>query len=165
MINVSGFGSRVTIVALSSFPVGFTLSEFSDDADPLVFEETEPTSFEMLYDGSLFAFDKAAPVICKVSVIPGSNDDINLKILLQARKGAIQLVPIPDVTSMVITYPDDGRVMLTAGTILSGPMADSIVQQGRKKANTYTFAFGAFAGMQNGKQLAAEVVRNVLGLL
>lgn len=165
MINVGGFGSNLTIIALSSFPVGFSVSEFADDVDPVIFEDVETTGIEMLYDGSLFAFDKASPIVCRIAVVPGGDDDANLKILLQARKASISFLPLPDVTSMIITYGGGGRVMLTNGSIIAGPVADSIVQQGRKKGNVYTFAFGAYAGFQSGRQIAAEAVRNILGLL
>lgn len=165
MIDVSGFGTGITVVAIQSFPAGFNLSQFADDADPLQVEAVEPVGYEMLYDGSLFAFDKAAAIKLSVSVIPGSDDDINLKILLQARKGAVKLVPLPDVTTMAISYPDGGRVMLTNGTIISGPLADSIQTTGRKKGNQYTFAFGSFAGAQSAKQLVSSIAQNLLSLL
>lgn len=164
MIDVSGFGTGITIVALQSFPMGFSLSQFADDQDPLVVEEIEPTGFEMLYDGSLFAFDKAAPIKITVALIPGSADDINCKILLQARKGSASLIPLPDTTVMAITYPDGGRVIMSNGTIYKGPMADSITVGSRKKGNMYSFVFGSFAGAQNAKQFIATAAQNVLSL-
>lgn len=165
MLNISGFGTKATILALQTFPMGFTVDEFADDVDPISIEETQPSDFEMLYDGSLYAFEKAAAVMVNMSVIPGSDDDLNLRMLLQAKKGSPSLFPIEDVTSMIITYPNNGRVMLTGGTILKGPLADSILQTGRKKGNTYTFAFGSFAGMQSGLQTALTVGQNLLSLL
>jgi hypothetical protein len=165
MLNISGFGLKVTVLAIQTFPMGFTLSEFADDVDPIAIEETQPSDFEMLYDGSLFAFEKAAPILASVSVIPGSDDDMNLRMLLQAKKGARSLFPVEDITSMVISYPGGGRVTLTEGTILKGPLADSVIQSGRKKGNTYSFAFGSFAGMQSGLQTALTIGQNVLGLL
>ncbi len=165
MIDVSGFGTGITIVALQSFPMGFSLSQFADDTDPIVFEEVETSDIELLYDGSLFAYDVASAVRMSVSVIPGSNDDINLKILLSARKGSSSIIPLPDTTTAVISYPDGGRVILSNGTITKGPLADSITQQGRRKANTYSFAFGSFGGFQSAKQVVATVASTVLSLL
>ena len=117
----------------------------------------------MLYDGSLFAFDKAAPVELSVSVIPGSDDDSNLKILLSSKKGAKKLITLPDVTSMVVTYPDGGRVILSNGTILRGPLVDSIETSGRKKGNTFTFVFGSITGAQSATQLVADIAQSILG--
>jgi hypothetical protein len=165
MIDVSGFGTSVVIVALSSFPTGFPLSQFADDIDPVVVDPIETTGFEMLYDGSIFTFDKAAPIKVAVSVVAGTSDDINLKILLQARKGGFQLINIPDITSMVIAYPDGGHTMFSNGSIISGPLADSVQSTGRKKGNTYNFVFGSFAGAQSPLELGTTVVRAGLSAL
>lgn len=163
MIDVSGFGTGIVIVALQSFPMGFSLSKFADDADPISAKDIEAVGYEMLYDGSLFAFDKAAPVELSVSVIPGSDDDSNLKILLSSRKGAKKLISTSDVTSMVVTYPDGGRVILSNGTILRGPLVDSIETSGRKKGNTFTFVFGSITGAQSATQLVADIAQSILG--
>jgi hypothetical protein len=159
MIDISGFGSSVIVVALSSFPMGFSITEFADDIDPFVVEPIEPTGFEMLYDGSLFAYDKAAPIKVNLSVVAGTSDDINLKILLQARKGSAQILNIPDITSMVVSYPDGGRVMFSNGTIIGGPLADTLQTIGRKKGNTYNFVFGSFAGAQSPLELGSTLFR------
>src|SRR5579872_4775068 len=155
MINISGSGTSVTILALQSFPMGFAVTQFADDIDPLVADDVETTGTELLYDGSLFAFDKAAAIKLVVGVIAGSDDDINLKIMLQARKANTSILPFPDVTSVVITYPDGGRVILSNGNITSGPLVDSIQSAGRKKGNAFTFMFGSFAGAQSATELVA----------
>lgn len=165
MINISGTGTSVIIVALQSFPVGFNLTHFADDIDPIAAEETETTGIEMLYDGSLFAFDKASPIMVTFGVIAGSSDDINMKILLASRKSNVSILPFPDITSAVITYPDGGRVVLSNGTILKGPLVDTIQSPGRKKGNAYTFAFNSFAGAQSAKQLVSSIAQAVIGIL
>jgi hypothetical protein len=165
MIDVSGFGTGIVVLALQSFPFGFSLKQFADDVDPIMAKEVDAVGFEMLYDGDLFSFDKAAPIEVAVSVIPGSDDDMNLKILLQSKKGSSAILPLPDITSMVITYPDGGRVILSKGTILRGPLVDSILTNGRKKGNTYTFVFGAFQGAQSAKQLVAGIAQGAMDLL
>ena len=153
MIDIGAYGTSIIIAALKSFPIGFSLSQFADDQDPIQFEETETTGYEFLYDGEPFFFDKASVIKCTVSVIPGSQDDINMKILLQARKSSLSILPLPDTTTMTITYPDGRRVILASGSILKGPFADSVTTQGRKKGNQYSFAFGTYAGAQSPKQL------------
>lgn len=165
MIDVSAFGTGITIVSTASFPVGFRLTSFSDDEDPLTVEQVEVSGFEKLYDGSIFIFDKTSPVLLSVGVNANTDDDINLKILLQARKSSPQLLPLPDTTTMVITYPDGGRVILSNGQLISGPIADSITSAGRKKGNVYHFVFGTFSGAQSFKELAASVVRGALSFL
>lgn len=165
MIDISGSGTKITIVALSSFPMGFTLSQFADDIDPIVAKEIETTGTELLYDGSLFIFDKAAAIELTVGVIAGGSDDINLKILLQARKSNVSILPFVDMTSAIVTYPDGGRAMVSSGSIISGPLIDGVQSSGRKKGNSYTFLFGSFAGAQSAKELVATISQAAIGLL
>ena len=165
MINISGTGTSVVLVALQSFPMGFNLTQFADDIDPIAAEETEATGIEMLYDGSLFSFDKAAPIMVTFGVIAGSDDDINLKIMLASRKSNVSILPFPDVTSAVITYPDGGRIVLSNGSIIKGSLVDTIQNTGRKKGNAYTFAFNTYAGAQSAKQLVATIAQAVIGAL
>ena len=161
MQNISGFGAKVTVVATVSFPVGFDITQFADDKDPLKIEEVELTGFELLIDGSLFTFNKGAAIKVEISVIPGSDDDINLKILLQAKKGSV--IPLPDVTSIAITYGNGGIVGFSAGAIVSGPLADSISSDARLVGNRYTFVFGEFSGAQSVKEIATDVGRALIG--
>lgn len=165
MFNISGFGTSVTVVALQTFPMGFNITEFADDQDPIDIPPIEPVGYQPLYDGSIVTFTKAAPIELTLSVIPGSEDDINLKILLQSRGVGPSILPFQDITTMVISYPDGGRVILTQGSILSGPVADSIIETARKKSNQYKFVFASVASMQSGRQTAATIAQNILGLL
>jgi len=165
MIDVSGFGTGIVVLSLQSFPFGFQLKQFADDVDPISAKEVDAIGFEMLYDGDLFAFDKAAPIEVSVGVIAGSEDDINLKILLQSKKGSASILPLPDITSMVITYPDGGRVILSKGTILRGPLVDTVLATGRKKGNTYTFVFAAFTGAQSAKQFVGGLFQSAAELI
>lgn len=163
MENISGHGTSITIIAVNSFPVGFSLTKLADDVDPISHKEVVTNGYKKLIDGSLFFYSQTAPIEVEVSVVPGSEDDINCKILLQAQKGGLQIIPLPDITTMIINYPN-GRVMLTNGSIVSGPLLDSISDTARKKSNTYTFVFANFAGMQSGKELAITGLREVLSL-
>lgn len=164
MQDLSGFGLGITILALQSFPMGYSLSQFADDINPLEIEEIEPVGFDMLYDGSLFAFDKAAPVKLTIGLIAGTADDINCKVLLQARKASSGIVPLPDITSAVITYGNGGRLLLSNGTILKGPLGDTIEASGRTKGNQYTFVFGSFNGAQSAIEVVSSIAQTAIGL-
>lgn len=165
MIDVSAFGASINIVATSSFPVGFDITQFADDEDPITFKDVESSGYQPLYDGSIFTFDKTAPILVSISTIPNSDDDINLKILLQMRKSTPHILPVSDVTTMVVTYGDGGRIVLSNGSILSGAIADSITSSGRKKGNNYHFAFGTFAGFQSATETVATLAQNVFSVL
>jgi hypothetical protein len=164
MIDVSVAGTSITIIALQTFPIGFSVDELADDTDPLVAEEVETTGYEMLYGGSLFAFDKATGIKVSISVVPGGDDDINMKILLGSRRSSAKILPMDDVTSMIISYPD-GLIALSNGTIVSGQLVDSIQNTGRKKGNTYTFVFGTYAGVQSVTQVLSQVASAATSLL
>ena len=161
MIDISGFGTGVTIIALQSFPMGFTVSEFADDKDAIVCEPMEAAAWDMLYDGTLFAYNKASPVQISLSLIPGSDDDINMKILLQGNVSSSGILPLPNTTSMVINYPS-GLVMLGNGVLYRGPLTDSVQATGRKSGNTYDFAFGSFMGAQSPMEAVAGLISSFL---
>lgn len=165
MHNIGGFGTQATIIALSTFPMGFRVSQFADDEDAIKAKEIEPFGYEMLYDGSIFPYSKNAPVEVSVSVIAGSEDDTNLKILLNSKTSRISLLPFDDVTSMIITYPNAGRVILSNGTIIRGPALDTVQAVGRRSSNTYTFVFGSNQGFQSTKQGLVGVAQGFLGAL
>jgi hypothetical protein len=164
MQDVSAFGTTITILATQSFPIGFTVDNFSDDKDPLKIENIEATGYTFLIDGSLFIFDKAALIKVEVSVIAASDDDINFKTMLQARKGSSSIISLPDVTTMTIAYGNGGVVMFTAGSIVSGPLGDSIEQSGRHPSNTYTFVFSDFAGAQSVAEVVNTAIQAITGL-
>lgn len=165
MENISGFGTGIMILALKSFPFGFSLSKFADDVDPIAAKDISPFAYELLYDGSIVTYSQTSPVEVDISVIPNSEDDINLKILLNNKPGALSILPFEDFTSMVVTYPDGGRVILSNGSILSGPPLDSISTEGRRKGNTYRFVFGTLIGAQNAKQFVTGAIQGVLGVI
>jgi hypothetical protein len=164
MENVSAFGTSINILATRSFPIGFQVKKLADDKDPLVIEEIEPTGHEFLVDGSLFIFDKATAIKVKISVVAGSDDDLNLKVMLQARKGTPSILNLPDITTMTILYGNNGSVMFTSGSIVSGPLGDSINQSGRYPSNTYTFVFSDFAGAQSVSEVINTAIQAITGL-
>jgi len=165
MIDISSAGSGITIFTLSSFPMGFRLTSFADDTDSLNVEATEVSGFEKLYDGNIFTFDKTSPIMLSVGIIPNTEDDINLKILLQKRKSNTSNISLADAVTMVIGYSDGGRNVLSKGAILGGAIADSLSPTGRKKTNEYHFVFGSFDGFQSMKQGISTVVRAGLSVL
>ncbi len=162
MIDISTVGSGVTIFSLTSFPMGFRVGSFADDGDSLVVEPTEVSGFEKLYDGRIFGFDKTSPVLLSLNVIPNTEEDINLKILLQKRKSNPTFLALPDDITMVISYADGGRNVLSEGVMVGGSIADSMLSAGRKKSNTYSFAFGSFDGFQSYRQFIGNVIQNVV---
>jgi hypothetical protein len=165
MIDISAFGTGLTIVATTSFPVGFQVTSFADDEAPLDISNVEVSGYEKLYDGTIFTYDKTSPILLSIGVLPNTSDDINLKVLMQQRKSSAQLNQLADTTSLIIKYADGGYAAMSNGSIISGALADSLTTQGRKKGNAYHFVFGTFAGAQSATELVATVAQNALALL
>lgn len=160
MYNISAHGLSIKVLSLQTFPLGFTLSQFSDDKAPLVISDDEVAGYEMTYDGDLFSYTKATPVTVTVSVIPGQSDDYNLRALLAAKRSANSLIGFNDATTMIISYPDGQKTVFAKGTIVSGPPADS-VEGGRRKTNSYLFAFAAY----NSNRSIAQFIPDALNIL
>jgi hypothetical protein len=141
MENIGGFGTTVTILATKTFPVGFTLSKFSDDVAPIEFGESQVADHEFLVDGDIISFETATAVSVKVSVIPGTEDDENLNILLNSNKSIFRIGGFPDLMVMTINYPNQAPLVLNKGYIRSGPAGTSISEAGRGKGKQYEFIF------------------------
>lgn len=161
MHDVSGHETKVTIASLQTFPMGFTMDQFTDDRDPIDISDDEVAGVVKTYDGGVFTHTKGNPVYVSVAVIPGGSDDKNLKILLAAKRSVVQLSSFNDLTSMIISYPNGNKAVFAGGSILSGPPADSISSQGRRKGNLYRFVFSTYNETKN----PAALIPDALGLL
>lgn len=161
--NVSGFGVSVVVVSTKSFPSGFQLSKFADESDPIQIADMEPTDFEKLHDGSLFFYQKAAPIRITLSVLAGTDDDENLRILLASRKSSAGVIALPDTCTLTLSYPNSSPTVFTNGSIVGGPPADSVSSNGRRKSNAYQFVFGAVSGY--GSSSFASTLGTIGGLI
>lgn len=163
VLNVSGFGSQINIVSTITFPYGFNIDQFPDDSDPIQVNDLTVKKFEMLLDGTILSYSVANPVELSISVVAGSTDDINLGVILSAARIQGQILSIPDMIIMVITYPDGAITTLSHGTILSGPPVRGISANGKIKTNTYKFAFGTSTTVGVGTAGSAAAIAATLG--
>lgn len=162
--NISGAGLSVLIASTVSFPFGFVVEEWADDTDPLTFTEIEPTGDETTIDGGIYTFKRATKVYVTLSVIPGSESDQNLRILLDAQKLSLNIndmlslaADLRDLTIMTISYPDGEVAILSGGTLQKGPPLRSVMSSGRTRTNTYTFVFGSSASATTSSLLGTAV--------
>ena len=141
MNNIGGFGLKLSVTASMTFPIGFIITQFADDADPFDVPDIQIRDKAMGLNGDLISWGKAVPVSIKISVIPDSQDDINLSILAKTNKVGAGRNPVTDVIGMIGTYPDGSVVILTNGVMTDAPLASSVSSSGRMKSKTYSFAF------------------------
>lgn len=139
--NITGFGLIVTLVATGTFPIGFPITKFSDDSDPLDFASVKIGDTAMGLNGDLITWSKAVPLPMVLNVIPGSQDDINLGILANANRVAQGKIGAFDDITAVVTYPDGTVITLTGGKMTDAPFGSSVSSAGRLKTKTYAFSF------------------------
>jgi hypothetical protein len=145
--NISGFGLGITILASNTYPVGIQITQYSDDSDPLDIPGLQIADSAMGLNGDLIVWSKANPIKATVSVIPQSDNDKDLSILLSSNRPGKGKAPVRDVISMVIGYPDGNFVLLSNGVITDGTPLSPVASSGRLKTRTYSFTFESYVGV------------------
>ena len=141
MQNISGFGLSVNVIASVTFPLGFVVTQFADDADPLDVPSIQVGDSAMGINGDLITWSKANPIKATLNVVPSSEDDINLAILLEANRPGRGKTGIRDIITMTLVYPSGNFVNLISGIITDGTPSSSVSSAGRLKSKNYAFTF------------------------
>lgn len=141
MINISGYGSSMRLVASRTFPQGVTIESFSDDADAVDAPDLTVSSAEMGLNGDLVVWNRATPLEVAVNVIPTSQSDVNLDVLANANRVGKGKTSAQDVITIVINYPSGMKITLNKGTLITGSVIPGIQNQGRIKTRQYRFRF------------------------
>lgn len=139
--NISGVGLRVSLIASVTFPLGITITQFADDTDPFDSASVSIGDATTGLNGDLIKYGKATPIPAVLAVIPRSDDDINLGILLEANRVGKNKISAQDDITMIVSYPDGGTVTATGGGITDGVLMTSVASAGRFKSKTYGFKF------------------------
>lgn len=139
--DISGTGVVATIVASVTFPAGFSVTALADDADGIDVPTVQIADKAMGLNGDLVTWSKANPLLPVLNVIPGSEDDVNLGILLEANRVGKGKVSARDVITMTIAWPNGTIETYTAGKITDGMVGNSVASAGRLKTKPYNFAF------------------------
>lgn len=141
MENVTGSGVVVRVVASVTYPTGFTVTQFADDADPVDLPSVQIMDKAMGVNGDLIVWNKAVAKEVTLNVIPGSADDLNLSMLALANTPGIGLVPAGDKITLTVIYPSGSVVTCTGGAMTDAMPGPSIASAGRLKTKPYKFAF------------------------
>jgi hypothetical protein len=141
MQDVSGFGLSLTIQASNTFPTGFTITKFADDADPLDIPEITIKDGAMGVNGDLITWSKATKIDIKIAVIPGSVDDANLNVLAEANRVGLGKTSALDTITFSAVYPNGSTVSLTGGSVMTFTPGLSVGGAGRTKTKVYGFMF------------------------
>ena len=140
-MDISGFGSSLTIFASVTFPNGLTITEFADDADPMDTPSIQIRDKAMGLNGRLITWGKAQPIGLTINVIPNSDDDINLTLLFDANKVQFGKRPVTDQVDATLMQPDGTATDFGRGATCEYMSANSIASSMRFKSKPYVFAF------------------------
>lgn len=146
MADISGYGLRVTIKASRTFPAGFTITQFADDADPIDNPAVDTSGVAMGLNGDLVSWGQAQPIGLTLNVIPGTEDDRNLRVLGNANVTSKGSRPARDVITATVSYPDGRVEQLVNGVITNFVRVTGVASGGRQKTTPYVFAFESASG-------------------
>lgn len=139
--EIGGFGLIITLRASTTFPVFMNVEQFADDADPFDFPEVKVADVAMGLNGDMLTWSKASPLLTQLAVVPESDDDTNLSVLLEANRVGKSKQSARDVITLSGQYPSGKIVTLSTGRITDGMLSNSIASSGRMKSMVYKFAF------------------------
>lgn len=141
MQDISATGISLLVKGSITFPNGFTVTQFADDADPFDLPSLEIAATAMNVNGELVTWSSPQPINPTLNVIPGSEDDNNLATLFEANRAAAGKTVARDIITIVATYPDGSTATLSNGKMTSGFPGKSIASAGRMKSKAYSFMF------------------------
>lgn len=145
MNNVSGFGVVIDLIASKTYPVGFPITQFADDADPLSFGAVQIADTAMGLNGDLIGWSRAQTLPMVLNVIPGSVDDENLQIVADANRVGQGKASVNDEITATVVYPDGQIVIMSGGVIVSAEFGRGISSNGKQKTKSYSFSFASKA--------------------
>lgn len=143
MIDLSNVGVSARLIASKTFPMGFTITEWADDTNPLDIPSLEISTPSMNINGELISVSSPVPTTITLAVLPGSEADINLSILLDANRPSRFKRHVGDVITLVVAYPKGDTITLVNGIITGGTPGKGVSSAGRSTTSTYGFAFEA----------------------
>lgn len=141
MIDTSIFGLSAQIIANQTFPNGFTVTEWADDADPLDSPDLQVADTAMGPNGDLVVWSRPMGIEISMNLIPTSPGDTNLDVLLSANRVAKGKFGARDICSIVWTYPNGMKVTASSGKLITGTLVPNASSAGRLKTRHYVFRF------------------------
>jgi hypothetical protein len=141
MINISGFGLTVNVVASVTFPNGVSITAFADDADPLETGAVDLGDTGMGLNGDLGVWSRPQVYDLELNVFATTQDDKNLAAIFDANRIGKGKTSARDVINVVINYPNGEKVALNNGIMVTGTAFPPVSNQGRFKTRTYRFRF------------------------
>lgn len=145
MQDISAFGIRVRLIASVTYPAGIDLTQFADDGDSLDVPSLQIADKAMGVNGDLITWSKANPLAVTLNIIPNSEDDRNMSVLLEANRVGRGKTGARDVITITAVYPDGRVTTFNNGKLTDGIPSNALASSGRMKTKPYVFAFEGLA--------------------
>jgi hypothetical protein len=81
------------------------------------------------------------PLVTQIALIPESDDDNNMSVLLAANRVGKGKQSARDVITLTGKYPSGYTVTLSNGRLTNGMPSNSVASSGRMKSKVYKLAF------------------------
>lgn len=141
-INIGGFGTKLRLIASTTFPSGIDITQFSHDADPLDIPTMIIGGAEMGANGDMAVWSPANPIAANFSIFAKSDDDKNLGVLFEANRVSKGKRGANDSIIITALYPDGSTVTFSNGILIQGMPADAVASgEAKIKSKTYNFMF------------------------
>ncbi len=147
MEDISGFGTQVVVSGSTTYPAGIVVDKFPNDTDPIDTPNLQIAEAAMGVNGDLITYSKANPLVVTLAVIPDSDADVNLGILLEANRVQRGKRSAKDVVGMVVMWASGKPTVYTKGKITDGSPANALASSSALKTKTYTFKFEGKVGV------------------
>ena len=140
-VDISAMGIKATILAVPSYPVGITLTQFADDGDSLNIPDMTIMQSGMGVNGDMVVWRTAVPCEVDVNLIPGTDECLAMENLFKLNMTQKNKVSSKDVLTMTINHPNGKIDILTNGYIIGGKPVQDYSSNGRAKTRTFRLVF------------------------
>lgn len=142
MQYISGFDASLRIVASVTFPGGFTVTNWADDADAIEVAVKDIAEGAMGAGGDMVVWNVPKVIEMTINVIPDSQSDKNLQLLAQANTAVANKLLAKDVITATYVNQNDGMIQtFSNGAMTKAAPANSVAQSSRLKSKQYAFIF------------------------
>ena len=140
-VDISAMGIKATILAVPSYPVGITLTQFADDGDSLNIPDMTIMQSGMGVNGDMVVWRTAVPCEVDINLIPGTDECLAMENLFKLNMTQKNKVSSKDVLTMTINHPNGKIDILTNGYIIGGKPVQDYSSNGRAKTRTFRLVF------------------------
>jgi hypothetical protein len=140
--DISGVNSTLRLVFSQTFPAGFTVSEWANDADAIDINVKDIAEGGMGAGGDAVYWAVPKLVEVTINVIPDSPSDIYLMIAAQANTAVKGKLLAKDVVTGTYVNQNDGKIVtFNSGRLTKAAPANSVGQDSKLKSKQYMFLF------------------------